>query len=357
MLGIYIHIPFCVQKCHYCGFFSTIYDRPVADAFLSALGQEMDGQAPLMQNSRFKTVYIGGGTPSVLTEGQLSRLFDLIDEQRIGTGAHEITVEANPVTITPAKLTLLRSRGVTRLSLGVQSFSDEVLASLGRLHTASEAAAAFRAARSAGFGNIGLDLIYGIPGQSEQQWLETVASAVALGPEHLSIYSLSLDDGSRLSRDAAAGLVQLPDDETSAAQYAAAVRCLIGSGYEQYEISNFCRPGHACQHNGNYWRRGEYIGLGPGAWSSLGNRRCVNVPSVHEYLSRVANGSPLASFEELLDRDQQAAESILLGLRTAEGIDLDRYEMHAGKAYADTMRRRLAELSGTGLFGCDGTKV
>jgi oxygen-independent coproporphyrinogen-3 oxidase len=357
MLGVYIHIPFCVRKCSYCGFFSTAYDVSGADNFLFALPQEAAQHARLLNDGRQKTIYIGGGTPTVLSCFQLSRLFDLVDELRKGPGTHEVTIEANPGTVTTEKLALLRERGVTRLSLGVQSFSDEVLAWLGRQHTAIDAVKSYLGARDAGFRNIGFDLMYGIPGQTEQQWHDTLSTAVSLRPEHLSVYSLSLDAGSRLSSAAAAGRITLPDDSVSADQYAAAMDMLGRSGYQQYEVSNFCIPGHACQHNSNYWQRGEYLGLGPGAWSFLGDRRSVTVADVDEYVSRLKSGASLVSFEEVLGPHDKAVELLFLGLRAIGGIEMDRYASLAGGDAAEALRSRLTELEGTGLFRTEGNRV
>jgi len=357
MLSLYIHIPFCVNKCPYCGFFSTHYDSLLADRFLSALNTEMKVRSRDLQDRRVGSVYIGGGTPTTLSLGQLSRLFDLVEEHFAMTDDGEITVEANPNTAAATTLALLKGRGVTRLSIGAQSFSDNVLVSLGRAHSAGEALAAVQAARAAGFGDVGMDLIYGVPGQSEQQWQSTIELSLSLEPEHLSIYSLSLDEGSPLSREARAGRVTLPNDEVVERMYRRAARSLAEAGYRHYEISNFCLPGRECRHNCNYWDRGEYLGLGPGAWSFLGNMRFATIANVGEYISRMANGVNAVDTVDVPDRDQAAAETLFLGLRRTAGIDLEQYGKLFGSRAMDDLKARIRRLDGSGLFQIDTSRL
>ncbi len=350
MLSVYIHIPFCVRKCSYCGFFSTRYDSAVADSFLSALEREIKNNTGILREGRIESLYIGGGTPTTLSSGQLSRLFDLVEAHIPLTADAEVTVEANPNTVSPGTLELLRERVVTRLSLGVQSFSDEVLVSLGRAHTAGQAVAAVHAARAAGFKNISIDLIYGIPRQTHRQWQQTLETALSLEPDHCSAYGLSFDEGSHFSREALNGRVALPDDETVTRMYAVAVERLAGAGYRQYEISNFCVPGRECRHNSNYWDRGQYLGLGPGAWSFIGERRSSNRANVGEYISHIVNGLPVVDTLEVLSHDQAVSETLFLGLRRTIGIDLDRFGQLAGATAREALRKRIRELDGSGLF-------
>lgn len=357
MITAYIHIPFCVNKCPYCGFYSTHYDGLLADRFLSALDIEMKIRSRDVQDRQFGSVYIGGGTPTTLSPDQLSRLLDLVEEHVDLTVDAEITVEANPNTVTARTLSLLKARGINRLNIGAQSFSDDVLVSLGRAHSSGDALAAVRAARKAGFGNVGFDLIYGVPGQTEEQWRSTVETALSLEPEHLSIYSLSLDEGSLLSREAHAGRFMLPDDEIVERMYVTAVRSLDGSGFRQYEISNFCVPGRECRHNSNYWDRGEYLGLGPGAWSFIGNMRFRTMANVNEYILRMTNGIDAVETMEVLDRDQEASEMLLLGLRRTAGIDLDHYGNLFGSSAMDDLRTKIGKFDGSGLFQIDNSRL
>ena len=254
-------------------------------------------------------------------------------------------------------LTLLKDRGVTRLSIGVQSFSDDVLVTLGRAHTADEASLAVQAAREAGFRNISLDLIYGVPGQTGEMWQKTLESAVSLGPEHLSAYCLSLDEGSALSHEAAAGRLAMPDDELVAGMYSNCIAYLSRMDYRQYEISNFSVPGRECLHNNNYWSRGEYLGFGPGAWSFIGTRRWANAADMNEYASRIGSGLTAEGTAEVLDRGQEAAEFLLLGLRRTAGIDLDQYRDRAGGEAVDALHRKLEEIDDAALFRLQGRRL
>ena len=357
MLSAYIHIPFCVNKCPYCGFYSTRYDTALADRFLVALDIEMQNRSRNLQDRLFSSIYIGGGTPTMLSPGQFSRLFDLIEKHLPLAADAEITVESNPCTITPRMLDLLKDRGVNRFSIGVQSFSDQVLAKLGRTHSASRAFAAVRAVREAGFRNIGIDLIYGVPEQTEEQWQRTIEAALSLEPDHLSVYSLSLDEGSPLSREARAGRFMLPDDEIVERMYGTAIQSLEAAGLRQYEISNFCVPGRECRHNCNYWARGEYLGLGPGAWSFIGNTRSMTIADVNEYIARMTGGIPAVDTREVLNRDQSAAETLFLGLRRTAGIDLDHYGRMFGPDATKNLRKKIEKFDSSGLFQIENTRL
>jgi len=351
MLGIYIHIPFCVRKCPYCGFFSTLYDNVIADEYLFALGLDIGMHSRYVGELKVGSIYIGGGTPTTLSPDQFSRLFSIINKHVHLTANAEITVEANPNTVTATSLLLLKRLGVTRLSLGVQSFSDEVLALLGRVHSSGQAIAAVHAAREAGFGSISIDLIFGVPGQTEEQWNKTLETAISLNPEHISAYSLSFDKGSQWYRDAKDGRAERPDDDTCANMYGTAMEFLRSRGYQQYEISNFCLPGYECRHNVNYWDRGEYLGFGPGAWSFIGNRRWANIADVDQYASRLMNGITVTdrNHDESVTGDQAALEKLFLGLRKTSGVDLAAYgSMISGEAL-DSLWQRIGNLKRNGF--------
>ncbi|MCK9419468.1 MAG: radical SAM family heme chaperone HemW [Nitrospirae bacterium] len=349
MLSLYIHIPFCVRKCRYCGFYSTAYSPGRADEFIAGFIHEAARYRYDFSHRTFSSIYMGGGTPTVLSPDQLGLLVRVIRDQFPIDDRVEFTVEANPSTVTSEKLSLLLAQGVNRLSLGVQSFSDEILQTLGRLHTGEQAADAFRLARSTGFKNIGVDLIYGIPGQTATRWEETLDAAIALKPEHLSAYSLSLDDGSQLMRDAEAGGFTMPDDEVTAAMYEYAVPKLSKAGYAQYEISNFSLPGYECRHNMNYWDRGEYLGLGPGAWSFISGRRYANISDTGEYSKRLSDGRSVIDTEETIGPIPSARETILLGLRTMKGLDLLRFEREYGADLLLRLERNVVPLRDAGL--------
>lgn len=322
MISLYIHIPFCRSKCLYCGFYSTQYVQAQAEDYLLALNREMEQYRAKAGARQIASIYIGGGTPTTLSATQLTRLFSMIRTHLAPDFPQEVSIEMNPGTASSVKLELLKLLGITRLSIGIQSFDNELLCRLGRTHTAEGAQEAFRMARNAGFESIGLDLIYGIPGQRLDEWRETLTTAIALGPEHVSLYCLSLDEGSRLAADVRAGRLSLPSDDRTADIYETSRRKLLAAGYEQYELSNFARPSHACRHNLHYWKRGEYLGFGPSAWSFLGNRRWMNVRDLRNYTERSEAGSPLVGEEETISASQAAAERLFLGLRMTEGISL-----------------------------------
>jgi oxygen-independent coproporphyrinogen-3 oxidase len=350
MLSLYIHIPFCVGKCRYCGFYSTLYSPGRADEFISGLKNEAARYREAFIHKPFGSIYIGGGTPTVLSPLQLVRLIRVIREYFPIDDNVEFTVEANPNTVTSEKLSLLLAQGVNRLSLGVQSFSDEILQTLGRLHTGEQAADAFRLARIAGFRNIGVDLIYGIPGQTSTHWEETLGGVIAFKPEHVSAYSLSLDDGSQFKREAEAGGFTMPDDEVIAAMYESAVETLNNACYGQYEISNFSLPGYECRHNMNYWDRGEYLGLGPGAWSFISGTRSANISDTVEYSRRLSDGHSVIDAQETIGPVPSARETILLGLRTRKGLDLVRFKMEFGADLLGLLERNAIPLRDAGLL-------
>lgn len=319
---LYIHIPFCASKCPYCDFVSVPYDGKLAGEYIDALIAELKMRAGELDGP-LEGLYIGGGTPTVLPVGMLKGLIGRINEMCGIDEGTEVTVEANPGTVDLDKLGDLRRSGVNRLSIGVQSFDDGVLGSLGRAHTAAEAAAAFGAAREAGFENISIDLIYGVPGQGIQQWDETLKKASGLGAEHISAYELTPEEGTPLHVSIKKGDTRMPDDELVADMYELAVEELGAGGYGHYEISNYARAGFECRHNLNYWRRGTYVGAGAAAHSFDGRSRSGNISDVHGYIKSVRAGDmlPLSHSHELT-RDEALKETLMLGLRTALGLDV-----------------------------------
>jgi oxygen-independent coproporphyrinogen-3 oxidase len=357
MLSLYIHIPFCVKKCHYCGFYSTDYQQALAGRFLDALSREIDTYRDLLRNRSFSTVYVGGGTPTTLSSSQLSRIFAIINDNLSLCHDAEITVEVNPAVGHRRVFRLLRDLGVTRVSIGVQSFSDEILAFLGRAHPADRAVAAVEDARDAGFNNISLDLLYGVPGQSAAQWEETLEQAFRLSPAHISAYGLSLDEGSRLSRDVRAGTVFLPDEEVCIHLYETVIEHATRAGYRHYEISNFSLPSYECRHNINYWDRGEYLGLGPGAYSFLGNRRYGNRADTEAYCAGLLQGVSVVDSEDLPSHAQAAAETLMLGLRKTEGIELQRFAHSFGEEMLSRLLERVHASGQHGLFRIEHGKL
>jgi oxygen-independent coproporphyrinogen-3 oxidase len=321
--GLYIHIPFCLRKCAYCGFYS-ITDRSLIPAFRSALRREMAlyrGWA-----SSFDTLYIGGGTPSILPEGDLEGLIiDIRAAFSIATGA-EITVEANPADITESLLAVLRCSGVNRLNIGIQSFNDGILALLGRRHNKKQGEEAIAAARRAGIENIGIDLIFGVPGQRLDAWLSTLRAAVALNPDHLSCYQLTLEEGTPLAEKCSRGEIVLPEDAVQADFFYNTSKLLEENGYLHYEVSNFARPGRESRHNRKYWNHVPYLGFGPAAHSFDGRRRWWNHRSFTTYRKDLAAGRPPVADSELLTEEQLRLEALFLGVRTRKGVDLEDYQ-------------------------------
>jgi len=350
MLSLYIHIPFCVRKCGYCGFYSTQYSAHRADEFISCFQREAASLQSDFTHRIFTNIYIGGGTPTVLSPGQFNRIVSIIRKFFPIAENVEFTVEANPNTVTREKLLQMFSLGVNRLSLGAQSFSDDMLRILGRLHTSEQAVDAFRLARVAGFRNIGVDLIFGIPGQTAVHWKETLEATIALKPEHVSAYGLSLDSGSQWQRAAEEGRFTLPDEDVAAEMYGQAVQTLQCAGYGHYEISNFSFPGFECRHNMNYWERGEYLGLGPGAWSFIVGKRYSNIADTAEYSRRVSNGRTAVDAHETVGAEQAAREIVLLRLRTMKGLDLRWFEREFGPDFLLNLERNAVPLRDGGLL-------
>jgi len=349
MLSLYLHIPFCVRKCYYCGFYSTRYSPQLALSYVSALRLEAARHKKDFSGAVFDSVYVGGGTPTALSREQLTSVLSIIHENFRLSPDVEFTVEANPNTVDEGGISSLRAHGVNRLSIGVQSFSDRVLQTLGRAHTAAQAEEAFGTARAAGFQNVGIDLIYGVPGQSQDDWASSLHRALALKAEHISTYCLSLDEGSQFMREAEAGKLELPDDDAAAGMYELALRALTGAGYRHYEISNFSLPGYECRHNMNYWERGEYLGLGPGAWSFISGTRYHAVADVHEYSRRLSQGLSIVEDSETAMSGRAAEEAIMLGLRTARGVDLRKYEREFGPEASRHLEACIATLRDSGL--------
>lgn len=320
-IGLYLHIPFCRQRCHYCSFNTGPY-RPLAmTGFLSALLHEIDliGQAEWAGRASIGTVFFGGGTPSLLETDEMAAILDRLAKHFSLLPTVEVTAECNPESLTREKAEGYRLAGVNRLSLGVQSLDADLLVRLGRLHSPDEARRAFDEARAAGFDNMSVDLMYGLPGLDLPLWEQTVGEILAWAPEHLSAYALTLDEGSRWAGEGVAGL---PDEETVTAQYWALARLARAAGYEHYEISNYARHGFRSRHNQVYWRCEEYLGLGPGACGFVGDIRYENVKPVGRYCAMLeADTLPLGTYEVLTSLHRQA-ERRILGLRLSDGVPL-----------------------------------
>ena len=315
-IALYVHIPFCRRKCAYCNFTSYPGREAIIPAYLDALEDEMRAAAERFGPMAADTVFIGGGTPSLLTGDEMRCLMDAVRRWFCVSPDAEITSEANPGTLDAAKLAAFRAAGVNRLSLGVQSFDDGLLRVLGRIHTAREAEAAVRLAAEAGFSNLSLDLMYALPAQSMAQWRATLETALRLPVKHISCYSLIVEDGTPMQAMVEADPGCLPDEETAVDMQHEAARLLAERGFLRYEISNYALPGFESRHNLVYWRRGDYLGLGCAAHSLMNSQRFANTASLEEYLSGLRAGEP----ETLTERDVYE-ETVMLGLRTREGVE------------------------------------
>ena len=338
--GLYIHIPFCRQKCFYCDFPSFAGREKKIDRYLQALEQEF---ALLRQRvhskdnvrdteSKFapRTIYIGGGTPTALNAYQLAKLLEIVQKDVIVAKAEEFTVEMNPGTVDREKLLLLQKAGVNRLSVGVQSFDDHCLKKIGRIHTAQEAVDTIELAHNLGFDNISLDLIYGLPQQDREILTKSVARALTLPVQHISIYGLQLEEGTAFHRMEALGKLKLPADEQVEIMHDYIVEKLPEAGYQRYEISNYALPGYESKHNLAYWQDVDYLGIGSGAHSYWQGTRYENPRSIDDYISALEAGRLPATLEEQVDRQAHMEEYCFLGLRTAAGIDKNLFQQKFG---------------------------
>ncbi len=317
---LYVHIPFCIRKCVYCDFLSVPYDETFALAYVDALCKELEIRRDFA--GTIKAVYIGGGTPSLLPENASRKLFLCLRNNFDISDDVEISVEANPGTLTESKISALLSLGANRFSVGVQSFDDAELKTLGRVHNFSDALRAVELLRKNGSENISIDLMYGIPGQTAESWKETLSTAVGLPPHHISAYELTPEKGTQLYRSLELRTVEMPEEDTVIDMYNHAIDYLAACGYGQYEISNFALSGFECGHNLNYWNRGEYIGAGAGAHSFSEGTRSMNTGDIRGYIKSLAEGRlPVTESIRTTSRDA-VKESLFLGLRKKEGIDM-----------------------------------
>ena len=318
-LGIYIHIPFCASKCSYCDFYSLAGCDYLMDDYQDALLTHLEESAHSIQNYEVDTIYFGGGTPSFYGADRLVQVLDVLKLNGNVRLDSEITVECNPDSISPTALKLLREEGVNRLSIGVQATDNNLLKLIGRRHSFQQAQKAYRDARAAGFDNISLDLMYGLPSQTKRDWADTLAQIVELHPEHISAYALKLEPGTRMYGEYRGSPI-LPDDDEQADMYSYAAEMLERYGYRQYEISNFAAPGFESKHNLKYWNLDDYISFGPGAHSCVGNIRYSFVRDLKEYISGVRRKVSLVDEYEEVSPLERSVEYIMLGMRTSRGI-------------------------------------
>lgn len=366
-LAVYVHIPFCARHCAYCDF-NTYVERAqsaLVTQTVDAICHDMEQTARSMSEDAadatpdrpVATIFFGGGTPTFLSGEQLTRILRTVrDCFPVQTDA-EISSEANPGSSDAAKFQTMYAAGFNRLSIGVQAFDDDLLVALDRFHTAGEAERALVAARAAGFTNLNLDLMFGLPKQTRSLWRSTLDRALSLGTEHLSLYALTLEPGTRFERLHAGGKLELPDEDSELAMYEESIALLTAAGLEQYEISNFARPGFRSRHNQVYWRNEEYLGFGPGAVSYRNGRRWKRERLPQRYCARVESNTDLTVESETLDAAGTLGETMMLGLRLREGVSLERIRARFGLDPLVHFSKQIARLSAQGLLAVEAESL
>ncbi|MEN6479358.1 MAG: radical SAM family heme chaperone HemW [Anaerolineales bacterium] len=361
--GVYVHVPFCLAKCAYCDFSSYAGLAPHYDAYVDAVCAQAVVEAPAWQSVTFISLFLGGGTPTVLSPASLGRILATVRERLPWAAQPEISLEANPGTVTLDSLRALRTLGINRLSLGVQSLQDSELALLGRIHTAAEAVQAVVDARRASFANLNLDLMYGLPRQTLAAWQDTLERALALAPEHLSLYALSLEEGTPLAAQVARGELPEPDADLAADMYLWAEERLATAGYVHYELSNWARhspgdderpfPALACRHNLLYWQNERYLGLGAAAATFDGQQRSVALDHPLAYLAAMHTGQGVIASAETLSPEERLDETVMLGLRLVRGIGWADLERRLGVDARALYAPIIAEQQALGLLAVD----
>lgn len=351
MPGIYIHIPFCRKKCSYCNFFS-VSNLKNKEVFLSSLIKEINLRKDYLSDGIVETIYFGGGTPSLLTTDDINRIYYKIQNSFHLAEAPEITIEANPESIDREYLRQLKNTGVNRLSIGIQSFFDDDLKYLDRIHNAHQAESSIESAIAAGFDNISIDLIYSISTSTDEKLIENLKKIKTYGIDHFSAYSLTIEPETILARQINKGIRRSNDEEMSLRQFEIVMDFAIKNDYEHYEISNFCRNGRYSMHNTSYWKGIHYLGLGPSAHSYNGNTRQWNIANISKYINCVENSTNVFEMEELTT-NQKYNEYILTSLRTSWGCNIETINKHFGKSYMIDFEKLSLKHIENGLLSCE----
>ena len=357
-ISIYIHIPLCVKKCAYCDFASFSGRMAQRESYVKAVCCEMRTQAAFFGRRQVKTVFFGGGTPTLLSGAQVQEIMDTLREGFDLLPDAEITMEGNPGTLKKENLCAYRASGVNRLSLGVQSMDDTLLAAIGRIHTARQAREAVAMAREAGFDNLNLDLMYGLPGQTADQWQRTLETAIALGVEHLSCYSLILEEGTQLFDQVEAGVcAPLPDEDAICAMDEITQNLTRAAGYAQYEVSNYAKPGKTCRHNIVYWECEPYLGVGLSAHSDLDGRRFYNPSDWADYMRMAQSGVTERAQEGDNTREDRMFERMMMGLRQTRGVNCERFARDFGALPEEIWPEQIARMTREGLIERAGDRL
>ena len=356
MAGLYVHVPFCETKCGYCDFYSVPLQGRHTSPLVRAITTELKRRGSTV-GSKFTTIFVGGGTPTLLPLEELETLFSRLSVVALGDGVAEFTTEANPATVDQEKISLLVDAGVNRMSFGGQSFHQQELDVLERLHNPADIEPGVRLARDGGIEQINLDLIFGIPGQTLASWRESLRRAVDLGIDHVACYGLTYEPGTPLTAQVQKGTTTPCDNDLEAEMYLLGIELLASCGFRQYEISSFARPGCQCRHNMIYWSNQPYLGIGPSAASYIDGGRYKNVPHIETYIGDMENGRNAWRKIEKLTQHQLAGETAMLQLRLNRGIDIEQFGRQVGldplTLYADQISRYTAE----GLMKCDNQHI
>lgn len=348
MAGLYIHIPFCKQACHYCDFhFSTLLSNK--ENLIKALIKEIEIQKYYLKGEVIKTIYFGGGTPSILSQDEINSILNSIQTNFSIEADAEITLEANPDDLSKGSLLNYKAAGINRLSIGIQSFDDRVLRFLNRAHDSSKAIESVELAREVGFSNISIDLIYSIPDQSLEDWLRNIRYALSLSPEHISAYSLTIEEKTVFGNWAKKGKLFAMAEDPSATQFEVLMETLADNGFEQYEISNFCKHGFVSKHNSSYWNQENYLGVGPSAHSFNGSLRQFNVRNNSFYVKSIEKGE-IPGEVEILTRENKINETILICIRTSQGLELQQLKTQYGYDIPVLFKMKIDQMIGQELI-------
>ena len=349
-IGLYIHIPFCLQKCFYCDFPSHANLESLYQPYVAALCREISGIGGVLTDHIVDTIYIGGGTPTILPAECLKELLIAVQKNIVIDSNAEISIEANPGTVDMEKLFVLKAGGINRISFGVQSFSDSLLARIGRIHSAAQAIEAVNMAKEAGIGNINIDLMYGLPGQSIEQLQKSILQAAKLNVTHISAYGLKVEEGTAFATMQQQGKLLLPEEEVDEAMYEMTTQLLPEEGFLRYEISNFAKKGYECRHNLKYWQYEPYIGVGAAAHSFWQKERLANVSNVAKYVEVIENGKLPLDHKERPEGSSAMAEYIFLALRTVEGLVIQRFNQYFKVDFFQIYNDRVSALVSKGLI-------
>ncbi|MGD1018173.1 MAG: radical SAM family heme chaperone HemW [Verrucomicrobiia bacterium] len=338
---LYVHVPFCAAKCQYCAFYSEAGSAAKMEGYVDAVLAELDRFASQLGP---RTIFFGGGTPSLLPTPLMRRVLEGLASKLPLGQVSEWTIECNPSTVSSEKARLFREFGVNRISMGVQALDDELLETIGRVHSVAGAINSYERLREAGFQNINLDLMFGLPGQTMEHWKRTLALAIQLEPEHLSTYCLILEEDTHFWSLLEQGLIK-PDEELELSMYETSMEMLAAAGYRQYEISNFAKPDRECAHNIAYWEGKEYVGLGPSACSTVGDKRWQNAPDIDRYVEGVRSQKAVVSFEEAITPELRAAERAAFGMRMNAGVPAELVKGRWDKQIAELLSADLVQWS------------